>query len=268
MLVGGAAFVTGRAVWQGLQPTLNPPGCQVLQAEGGPFDLPAERFAHAATISSLAVKRRLPSRAAVIAVATAMQESKLRNLRHGDLDSLGLFQQRPSQGWGTPQQILDPVYAASAFYDHLVRVPRWQSRPLTDVAQAVQRSAYPLAYAKHETQAQALASAFTGEHPASATCRLGEPDTTWSRQRLRSHLLRETGLRASDTEHGVQVVTPNARLAWTAGSWAVAHAQDHGTVVVTVEGRAWTRALSADALSWQPAETPAPAGVVRIDLYR
>src|SRR3712207_3574887 len=88
-----------------------------------------------------------------------MQESRLRNLDYGDRDSLGLFQQRPSQGWGTPGQVQDPVYAAGTFYDHLVTVPGWDSGRLTDVAQAVQRSGFPEAYQKHEGAAVELTAA-------------------------------------------------------------------------------------------------------------
>ncbi len=95
-----------------------------------------------------------------IAVATAMQESTLRNLGHlgadNDHDSLGLFQQRPSQGWGTPEQILNPRYAAGKFYERLVEVEGWQTMPLTQAAQAVQRSAFPDAYAKWQPEAQQL----------------------------------------------------------------------------------------------------------------
>src|SRR4051812_46164864 len=96
-----------------------------------------EQAANAASIAEVGISRGLPDRAIVIALATAMQESRLRNLDYGDRDSLGLFQQRPSQGWGTPAQVRDPVYAAGRFYDHLVAVPGWQTGRLTDVAQAV-----------------------------------------------------------------------------------------------------------------------------------
>src|SRR3954462_65923 len=94
-----------------------------------------------------------------ISLATAMKESRLRNLDHGDRDSLGLFQQRPSQGWGTPEQVQDPVYAAGKFYDHLVQFPGWETGRLTDVAQGVQRSGFPEAYQKHEGMAVELADA-------------------------------------------------------------------------------------------------------------
>ncbi|MER6007954.1 C40 family peptidase [Nonomuraea angiospora] len=126
------------------------------------LDLDAEQQAHAALIVQVAMERDLPARAAVIAVATALQESQLRNLRYGHLDSLGLFQQRPSQGWGTPEQVLDPRYAIGAFYDRLVTVPRWEQLPLTRTAQAVQRSGRPDAYAQWEPLAQRTVDALAG----------------------------------------------------------------------------------------------------------
>ncbi len=109
---------------------------------------------NAAIIINVGASMKLPPRAWVIAVATAMQESRLTNLGHlgkrNDHDSLGLFQQRPSSGWGTPAQVTDPVYAATKFYEKLREVENWDSRPLTEAAQRVQISAYPDAYAKHE----------------------------------------------------------------------------------------------------------------------
>ncbi|MGY1638750.1 hypothetical protein ACI78V_19050 [Geodermatophilus sp. SYSU D00742] len=118
--------------------------------------LTGEQVANARTIARVGYDRGLPERAVVIALATAMQESRLRNLDYGDRDSLGLFQQRPSQGWGTPEQVQDPVYAAGKFYDGLVRIPGWETRRLTDAADAVQRSAFPEAYQKHEGMAVEL----------------------------------------------------------------------------------------------------------------
>jgi hypothetical protein len=116
----------------------------------------AEQVGNAATIVSVGAQLGVPVRGWVIAVATAMQESNLRNLPGGDRDSIGLFQQRPSQGWGSPQQLHDPVYAATKFYQKLLTIPGWQAMPLTQAAQAVQRSATPDAYAKHEQAATTL----------------------------------------------------------------------------------------------------------------
>ncbi|MFI6392213.1 C40 family peptidase [Nonomuraea sp. NPDC050540] len=124
--------------------------------------LDGEQQTHAALIVQIAMERGLPARAAVIAVATAMQESKLRNLTYGHLDSLGLFQQRPSQGWGTREQVLDPRYATGTFYDRLVKVKRWERLPLTQAAQAVQLSGYPDAYAQWESLAQRVVDALAG----------------------------------------------------------------------------------------------------------
>jgi hypothetical protein len=106
----------------------------------------------------------------VIALATAQQESRLRNLDYGDRDSLGLFQQRPSSGWGTAGQVQDPVYAAGAFYDHLVTVPGWESGRLTEVAQTVQRSAFPEAYEQWGEMAQKLATAQVSTRPDQIVC--------------------------------------------------------------------------------------------------
>jgi hypothetical protein len=106
----------------------------------------------------------VPNYGIVIALATAAQESHLRNLDYGDLDSVGLFQQRPTSGWGTVSQIRDPRYSARAFFggpnsptpgetNGLLDIHRWQHMSLTDAAQAVQRSAFPEAYAKWEVSA-------------------------------------------------------------------------------------------------------------------
>lgn len=114
---------------------------------------------HAATIAAVGREMGVPDRGLVIALATAMQEATLRNLDHGDRDSLGLFQQRPSQGWGSPVQVRDPRYAATQFYDRLLQVPGWEAMPLTVAAQTVQRSAYPDAYAKWEDEAAAIVAA-------------------------------------------------------------------------------------------------------------
>ena len=102
-------------------------------------DLSTEQAENATTIVAVAVRRGLPARAASIALATAYQESKLRNLDHGDRDSLGLFQQRPSQGWGTAAA--DPAtryYAVNAFYDALQKIDGYQTMRITEAAQEVQ----------------------------------------------------------------------------------------------------------------------------------
>jgi murein DD-endopeptidase MepM/ murein hydrolase activator NlpD len=132
----------------------------------GRFD--AEQVGHAATIANVGIHMGVPTRGLVIAVATAIQESDLRNITGGLDDSTGLFQQRPSQGWGTAEQLRDPVYAAGKFYEKLLTVPGWQQMPLTEAAQAVQRSAYPDAYARHEPDATLLVNSMSSQAGASA----------------------------------------------------------------------------------------------------
>jgi hypothetical protein len=126
--------------------------------------LSAAQLANARIIAQVGASMGVPMPGETIAIATALQESGLQNLDHGDRDSLGLFQQRPSQGWGTPAEIMNPTYAATQFYTHLLQVPGWRTMPTTQAAQAVQRSGFPDAYAKWEQQAQALAAEFTGTH--------------------------------------------------------------------------------------------------------
>ncbi|WP_405668291.1 C40 family peptidase [Streptomyces sp. NBC_00055] len=117
---------------------------------------PADQVPNAKTIQSTGVAMNIPARGQVVALATALQESGLRNLTYGDRDSLGLFQQRPSQGWGTANEILDPVHASTKFYEGLQKISGWHSLSVTQAAQAVQRSGFPEAYAKWEPLATAL----------------------------------------------------------------------------------------------------------------
>ncbi|WP_437113960.1 C40 family peptidase [Streptomyces violaceusniger] len=124
---------------------------------------PQEQIPNAKIIQEEGDAMRVPPRGQVIGIATALQESRLRNLDHGDRDSLGLFQQRPS--WGTEEQRQDPRYASRKFYSRLLKVDRWQQLPLTEAAQKVQRSGFPDAYAQWEPLATALQHALTNTPP-------------------------------------------------------------------------------------------------------
>ncbi|MCC2276211.1 NlpC/P60 family protein [Streptomyces sp. ET3-23] len=139
------------------------------------LDLPAEQISNAKTIVATGISLRVPERGQIVALATAMQESRIRNLNYGDLDSLGLFQQRPSAGWGTPEQIRDPVYASTRFYKALLEVHGWQQMTVTQAAQAVQASGFPNAYAQWEPLARALQQAIAKTLPG------GGKDTTTSK---------------------------------------------------------------------------------------
>ncbi|MER5202214.1 NlpC/P60 family protein [Streptomyces sp. NPDC002825] len=137
-----------------------------VRVEG--LDLPTEQIPHAQTIVATGISLDVPTKGQIIALATAMQESRLRNLNYGDRDSLGLFQQRPSQGWGTAQQIRDPVYASERFYKALLAVDGWQQMTVTQAAQAVQKSGYQDAYAQWEPLATALHKAIAATFPGNS----------------------------------------------------------------------------------------------------
>jgi hypothetical protein len=229
---------------------------------GTDLTLTAEQAASAATIAAVGRARGLPERAVVIALATAQQESTMRNLDHGDRDSLGLFQQRPSQGWGTPEQVRDPVYAAGEFYDGLVRVRNWETRRLTEAADAVQRSAFPEAYQKHSPLAEQLTAAFTAAEPGRLTCR-HEPRAPGGRlsQRVTAVAgITERELGATTTERfGAVEVDPAA--GWPTVTWAVAHAERLGLRSVSFAGSEWT-----PGTGWTPSD--AGPDTVRLELTR
>jgi murein DD-endopeptidase MepM/ murein hydrolase activator NlpD len=146
-------------------------GCALSVSTVSVADLDAEQVANARTIIAVGKSLNVPPRGWVIAIATALQESGLRNLGYGDRDSLGLMQQRPSAGWGTPAQVQNPAYAARAFFGGpdsptsnagLLSVQGWQRMPLWQVAQSVQRSAFPMAYADHEPLSTEVVHRLTG----------------------------------------------------------------------------------------------------------
>lgn len=187
--------VAGVGVYRGVKDLFPPSAGCVAEAEGLEVELSLEQGQNASLISAIAVQRGLPARAVTIALATAYQESKISNLSYGDRDSVGIFQQRPSQGWGTVEQLQDPFYATNAFYDALVQIPGYLDLPVTEAAQAVQRSAYPDAYADHEADARVLASALTGWSAAAFTCTVDDdPSTTPSADDLDENGLDPSGL--------------------------------------------------------------------------
>ncbi|MDX3852482.1 hypothetical protein [Streptomyces sp. AK02-01A] len=274
------------------------PRCLVRSqdASGGDrpsYEMSPEQAANAATISAVGTSRGLPERAVTIALATALQESALRNLNHGDRDSLGLFQQRPSKGWGTAAQIRDPAYAAGQFYDHLAKVPGYSRLPLTVAAQRVQRSGFPQAYAKHEPDAALLSAALTGRFAASLTCSVPNDSVPGDPAKVRTALVRAFGSGvlppdeaagrsgASRTAAGVSVPVPAAadagergesagdgpapsRRGWELAHWAVAQAAALRINEVSYAGRTWS-AKDAER-GWQEKDdsTGPGAGEIRI----
>ncbi|MDX6428657.1 MAG: hypothetical protein QOE54_1023 [Streptosporangiaceae bacterium] len=238
MGVVAVAVVIGTAVAWYLARTLGPTqGCAVTGATSAASSTPAdftltvEQADNAATIAGVGIRLGMPDHAVSVALATAMQESRLRNLPNGDRDSAGLFQQRPSQGWGTHAQVVDPVHAATAFYERLRTEPNWRQLSVTEAAQLVQRSATPDAYAQWEPEARVAASALTGERAAALRCHdltIAPPSAA-----LAPIAVAELGTAklsgAHDQTHG-----------WAISSWLVAHASRLGADRVTFNGSTWT----------------------------
>lgn len=247
LLLGGAAT----AAVLTLRSTVSRPatGC-VASGDGVAYSLALEQAANASTIAAVAHQRGLPNHAVTVALATSLQETKLRNLPFGDLDSVGLFQQRPSQGWGPAQQLLDPVYAAGAFYTHLVQVPGWQALPVAEAAQAVQRSADGTAYARWEPVARMMARGLTGELPRGLACAFRATDLPAGgpSRPLEAALAAERGTAAL----GVTVAEP---AGWGTAAWLVAHAAQYRVGSVTFAGWTWRHETGQWTASGPPART-------------
>ena len=245
-----------------------PPGCQV-----GPnaaiISLGTDQAAIAAVIAGVAARHHLPEQALTIALATAMQESDLENLDYGDRDSLGVFQQRPSQGWGTPAQIMNPVYATTRFYDALVRVPRYTKIPLDVAAQDVQHSADGSAYQAQAYVAGLLAGYFTGSPKFQVSCwytpAAGQrADIKAAREGLVQTfgpagrddvVVRDT----TDSSDQLLIRTQSADR-WTVAAWLVTHAQEYQISEVRYAGYEWQAADGT--MGWQHDPGPSSNTIV------
>lgn len=208
----------------------------------GQIDL--EQAQWSSLIAAIGIRRGLSPRATTIAIATAFQESKLHNIDYGDRDSVGLFQQRPSQGWGKVDQILDPHYSIGKFYDALVKIKGYGSMEITVAAQKVQRSAYAGAYAQHEDYARALASSLTGYSPAAFTCQIsarGKGSIASIDKDVQSAFGRIDSYRGNDR---LSFPMNGTKANQSARGWAVAHylvanAANLKISAVTFDGRQW-----------------------------
>ena len=223
------------------------PGQQrcVATANGRSVVLALDQAHYASIIVGLSVKRGLPPRAASIAMATVYQETGIRNLNYGDRDSVGLFQQRPSQGWGSEKQLMDPFYSTGKFYDALVKVDDWRTDDINDVAQKVQRSGHPEAYRDHEADARVISSALTGRSPAGFSCldRTGAPGDL---DGMAKSLRQTFGKLGVSTDHdqntGISMITidaGNTSDAWAYAHHAVANAKSYGVTGVKIGDRQW-----------------------------
>jgi hypothetical protein len=260
LLAGLAGYAAYRALRTTVAPYTALAGCQ---AGTGPDAIPlnTDQAAIAATIAGVAVRYGLPARALTIAYATALQESKLENLSYGDRDSIGVFQQRPSQGWGTTAQLQDPVYATTKFFAALVRVPRYQKLPINIAAQDVQRSADGSAYLNYVDEAGTLATAFgTG---GAVTCwkGTGDPkvrldlhgaaaqlDATFGVPGHTSALSSVTRIRSGKAD----LIRPVGGAGWTIANWLVTEAGSYGITHVSYAGYTWTEATGSTAWRREP----------------
>ncbi|MGO9160553.1 MAG: hypothetical protein ACLP7J_07535 [Streptosporangiaceae bacterium] len=223
-------------------------GCQA-RARGQDYPLAASQAAIAATIAGVAQRRALPGRAVTVAYATALQESKLQNLSDGDRDSVGVFQQRPSQGWGPARLLEQPVYATTKFFAALVTVPRYRHIPVYQAAQAVQRSADGAAYAQYQYTAAVLARAFTGRAAHGVWCWYGSGVSGPARLRAAIGELRKTFGPVPATVAADPVLTisaQRARYSWAEAAWLVTHAPAYGIRLVRYGGRQWSATRGAD----------------------
>ena len=221
----------GYAIYSGLRRG-TASSCRVA-LDGTTYVLEPDQATHATTISAVGKRMGLPDHAVTVALAAALQESNLHNLTHGDRDSLGLFQQRPSQGWGTEAQVTDPAYASEAFFTHLAKVEGWEDLAVNVAAQEVQRSAAPDAYTKWEGEARALAIATTGEKPAALTCRFAKAKNAEVDPDVLGAVTAESG----PWDPSAEISTARG---WTLASWMVAHAQRFAFGAVTFDGQRWT----------------------------
>ncbi|MDQ4084926.1 MAG: hypothetical protein M3165_03835 [Actinomycetota bacterium] len=284
LLAAGLVFAL---FWFGVGPIPDREGCTATAA-GESVDLDSEQADNAAVIAGIAVRRGLPARAASIALATAYQESDIRNLDYGDRDSLGLFQQRPSQGWGTPAQTRDRYHATDRFYDALEKVDGYEEMEITVAAQEVQRSAFGDAYADHEADARILASTLSGYSPAGFTCVVRHDDAaaqdirrnglTPRANAVRRDLRRTFGrlplggfqpggvssghMEGSAHYEGRAVdvffrpvTQANQRHGWAVAHYLVARADALGIQTVIYDDRIWTAGLNSEA-GWREYDEP------------
>jgi hypothetical protein len=264
VLLAIAGYVGYSAYRHFVTQILTVPGCQ---AGTGVNAIPLDfgQAADTATIAGVAAQEQLPRQALTIAYATAMQESKLENLDYGTDDSVGIFQQRPSQGWGTVAELENPVYATTAFFHALVKVPDYTGLPVDEAAQDVQRSADGSAYQQYAQLGAALAAYFTAT-PHAVTCWY-DPVTQASSEGVSSTLNLAAAVRGLDETFGqpgeeqsvVGATTirsgktgtfkVTAAGGWTVANWLLTHASLYGITQLSYGGYQWTASLTETA--WQ-----------------
>lgn len=277
LLVAAGFFVLSKFTHLSL---FNPAGC-TFSDNGTQVSLALDQTQDASVIAAVGQRLGVPAFGIEVAEATALQESKLENIDYGDRDSVGLFQQRPSQGWGTSAQILDPVYASTKFFQALTKVSNWQTLTLADAAQAVQHSADGSAYASHEQEATVLATVFTGAAGSGLSCTLDGP--TFAPQTAGANgltaqsaaysaafqnqlgSLSMQNVSAGGSAFDIPVPGSTETTGWSYANWSVAQAESLGVVTVTYDGKTWSAAQGS--AGWQSvANATANTGEVQIGM--
>lgn len=274
----GTAFILLLAVagylvyhsFQSVSPVVAAPGCQAGSG-GQAIALESDQAAIAATIAGVAARHKLPRQAVTIAYAAALQESDLHNLDYGDRDSIGVFQQRPSQGWGPARDLINPIYATTKFFDALVRVHDYTTMPVQAAAQAVQHSADGSAYGQWAAVAAQLAGYFTGSSPHGVSCwyvpvpkanlagaerGLTQTFGPQGREAVLVGIATDRSGHNGDGRVAVVHVQRAGAGAWTVAGWLVAHAQDYGVSQVRYAGYDWQAADGS--MGWQLDTTKNP----------
>jgi len=238
VVAGVLLILLGKWGYARIHDALVLPGCTIT-TEAEEFSLDSEQSANAATIAAVAYRRGIPERAIIVAFTAAQQESKLRNLDYGDRDSLGLFQQRPSQGWGNRTSILDPVRATSRFYSALLAIPGWEKMPLAQAAQEVQRSAAGSAYEKWEVRAIALTQALND--PSMIVCRFHKfgAQVRTPANNVISQATKEWG--KLDVTHSGRVIKITSWQRTRIALWFMAHANELGVSQLKWNQVEWDR---------------------------
>jgi hypothetical protein len=274
-LIVFGALTAYNAYHRYVQRLLVVPGCQAGTGANA-LGLDFGQTADAATVAGVAARDRLPRKALTVAYATAQQESKLENLDYGDRDSVGIFQQRPSQGWGTTAEIEDPAYASAAFFGALVKIPGWAKLPVDVAAQDVQQSADGAAYEQYAQTSAALAADFTAT-PHAVTCwynpaTQAASDGVSAKLNLSKALRRLSDVFGRPRDAGVVTSVSRARSGdsaviratrsdgWTVANWLVSNASSYGITEVSYGGYQWTAGLFET--TWQAEPGPVRAGIV------
>jgi hypothetical protein len=266
-VVAVGTYLVVRSLAPVIVPVLTGSGCQAAAAHQSVL-LDTQQASIAATIAGVAHEQSMPRAAVTIAYATAMQESKLHDLTYGDMDSVGVFQQRPSQGWGPRAKLENPVYATTKFFRALRAVHGYQTMPVYQAAQAVQHSADGSAYIQYERMATEMASAFTGQRGHAVYCWSTAaspryPDAAAITRGLTSTFGQPTAVLARTAQrHTMLMPVARPKLGWSVASWLVTHASAYGVHQVRFAGYQWRAA--AGSKGWVRDTGAPPAGTIQL----